>query len=373
MIQVGIFGSDSIYVTEMVQNLSSVCRITLVSRKVTEKSFEGDYELVSLPKIPSGKMFLFPFSACSKIKKLNKYVDVYAVHYLDIVWATLISLNILKKPMVYFVYGSDVNNNFGKFHTHLLKKSLQKFDLIFVEVPSNKQLLIEKYGVDPKKITPEPLWWNLNPCFKRNASDVAKRELRNKWNITKKYVIFSPRTCKTIYQHDILIKAVGELNSELRDNIEIVVTKTSNADDVEECIEYLNQTASDADVTLNVISKRLSSNEMAEVYNISHINVNIPNNDFFGRSIMEGAVCGSVPLLNEEIESYHEHMVHGKNCIMTKPTVNDVALSVAEILQNYDSYNEIFFKENFGLFSKYQEVEKTVTSLVSIMTNIAGK
>ncbi|NJE27106.1 hypothetical protein E3E22_10890, partial [Thermococcus sp. MV5] len=57
---------------------------------------------------------------------------------------------------------------------------------------------------------------------------------------------------------------------------------------------------------------------MARLFLISDFNVNIPFDDQFGMSIMEGALLCSVPVLNKHIRSYRELMGQ-KNAIFIDP------------------------------------------------------
>lgn len=57
---------------------------------------------------------------------------------------------------------------------------------------------------------------------------------------------------------------------------------------------------------------------MARMFLLSDFNVNIPMDDQFGMSIMEGALLCSVPVLNKNIWSYYDIMSY-KNAIFVDP------------------------------------------------------
>ncbi|WP_269849861.1 glycosyltransferase [Methanosarcina horonobensis] len=157
-----------------------------------------------------------------------------------------------------------------------------------------------------------------------------------------KYVIFSPRTADGLYNHHILVKAVSFLEDDLKKDIQIVITGYTGAGNR----DYLNrliEIGKENNVCMVNLDKFLTPQEMAEIYNISSINVNIPKHDQLARSIMEGCLCGCIPLLNVEIPAYHDLFKNEENCVFVEPEPEAVATKIEWILKNGDKLEEHFF------------------------------
>ena len=260
--------------------------------------------------------------------KYDRKCDCHLVHYLSLPYALAIALLPLRKPIVYCVYGSDVRTPEG-WNKKIVKKALRRANAIFCLAQSfYRKHIVSKYGIDEKKIIPI-LWYPVNPCFKRFDYRTIDN-LRKKWNLTKEYVVFSPRATKEFYNQHLLIEGVGLLNDELKKKSQVVLTGLGDPEYRRSLIE-MGKTKGAEIVDLGRI---LTPEEMAEMYNISVITPNISKGDDLGRSTFEAVMCGSILLLNKNSGPYREVFRDGKYCRFVELSAEDIARSIEHILNN---------------------------------------
>jgi hypothetical protein len=294
-------------------------------------------------------------------KNRNKY-DGFIFYYMQEYFYALLILNIIKKATYYFPFGSDLHKSgVNKF---LMKKSLKNFNNIFVELETQKQYIIDNYKVPKKKIETSFVIFNVDSCFYRFEEE-QKVKLREKWGISKKYIAISPRTLKDHYNHHKVIEGIGKLKYEIRNNLELVIIGNGQNDYLQKLLDLAKQ----LNVHIKHINKYVSAEEMAEIQNISDININIPAHDQFGHSIIEGCLCGSVPLLSSKISNYHEFMKENTNCIYTNELPHDLALRIEQIISNFPTIKDKFYKENIIKLSIFTNREKNSEKLVNYLIN----
>ncbi len=102
---------------------------------------------------------------------------------------------------------------------------------------------------------------------------------------------------------------------------------------------------------------------MAEIYNVSVLNVNIPIHDQFGRSVMEGCLCGTISLLNYNVPAYHDFLKENENCFFVDTYPKLIAEKVSFILNNHEKYSNLFYQSNCEIFEKYQDVSNIYKNL----------
>jgi len=362
----GVLGSNNIFVRETTIEFSDFYQIyAIILGKNTDKCNIILNDRINLTSINSRSLFSLlklPFA----IKRTSGFVDVFLVHYMNLYFALLILFGIIDKPITYFCYGGDVHKT--KIENLFLKKAFEKVDLIFVELPSQREHLHNSFGIPYDKLESSKMVFPLSPSFKR-YNDSQKQEIRKKWKLFKKYVIFSPRTVDKRYNHHILLKAINLLDDSLKRNIQIVFTGFGNRGYLSQLIEIGEKSNLDV-VNLDTF---LTPQEMAEIYNISLINVNIPINDQFGRSIMEGCLCGCIPLLNIDIPTYHDILKDSENCFFVKPEPEAIAAKIEWILKDQEYFKESFYTKNAKLFLKYQNTKQIYYELTATIEKMVCK
>jgi glycosyltransferase involved in cell wall biosynthesis len=240
--------------------------------------------------------------------------------------------------------------------------------IVFVEQNEEKLFIQNEFQIPDNKIDSSIVIWNINKCFKifpEQDLDLIK----NKWNIKKRYIIFSPRTLSEFYNHHILLEGINQLDEKWKRDIQVIAVGI----DEESYIHNLLDLASKYKIELTIINKYLSPMEMAELYNLSHLNVNIPKHDLFGMCIQEGCLCGSIPLLNIDIPTYHEYMKDKINCFYVKLDSTDIAEKIENILNRCHHLKATISKNNVNLFIHRQNSEENSEILVQRLNVLIGE
>jgi glycosyltransferase involved in cell wall biosynthesis len=296
--------------------------LELLSRKITVEIYDK-------------KNFINRLKVLKRIKQVNKKVDGFIIHYLSSYIMFIVNFFTSKKN-IYFSYGSDIHIKGIK--SIFLKKTLKKINYIFCNTESDKKLFIEKYDVIENKICKQ-LWCPIdNNIF--NKKD--KNSLKKKWNIDKQYVIFLPRCNTPFYNNLTYIQALKNLDSEIKNNLKILLINWGNNNYIHE-IEKL---AKKIDIDLTIFNY-LTSEEISEIYCISDMTVNIPENDNLGGSNIESILCGTPVLLNDEIDTYKELYINNKYCLYVSPKDDaDIIQKTTTLIKN----REIFIDDQYQTF-----------------------
>lgn len=362
--RLGVLGSNNIYVRETTSGISDFTYINAIILKQKEEqcninsvnrinlTYVNSKSLISLLKLP----FI--------IKRTDRLVDGFIVHYMNLYFALLIASGmIINKPITYLCYGGDVRKS--KIRNWCVKKALEKVDLIFVEAPSQKEYLHDSFSIPYKKLESSKVVFPLDPSFKV-CDNSLKEIIRKKWGLLKKYIIFSPRTVDDHYNHHILIRAINCLEDNLKKDIQIVFTGFGDKNYLNELIDYGNANK------LNIINlgKFLTPQEMSEIYNVSIINVNIPKHDQLGRSVIEGCLCGCISLLTVRVPAYHDFFNDNDNCVFVEPESRAIAAKLKWILENQHELRDHFYEKNVQMFLKYQNTKQIYCDLISTIESI---
>ena len=324
--------------------------------KIIEKD---DVEITYVNKKSFMSLLKLPFI----IKKTEENIDAFIIHYLNPYFAFLVAFGIFKKPIAYFCYGGDVRKS--GIRRWLVDKALKNIDLIFVELEVQKDYIHNEYNVSNNIIKSDVIIFSLNETFKKFSLEFTPK-IREKWGLFKKYIIFSPRTLTEVYNHRLLIEGINLLDESLKNELQIVITGCGD----QKYIEDLLLLAKTYNIDIINMQRKLIPQEMAEIFNISLINVNIPKHDQFGMSIIEGCICGSIPLLNDEIPNYHEWMEHKNNCVFVRQQPDDIAAKIKYIINNSDNIKEMFYLVNMKIFGKRIKTDENTQKLVNDLTNI---
>ena len=352
--RLGILASNNFFVEDTTNALSEYFYIRgiILKGKNDECRINRNHKikLIFIKKKSVIDLLKFPLH----IIKVEKEVEGFIVHYMNPYFAILLALGIIKKPMIYFCYGGDVHKT--GIRKWLVKKALKKVDLIFVESKSEQEHIHKGYGIKKEKIK-SIIWWSIGKSFKKYDNELIE-QLIKKWDLTKEYVIFSPRNTIEFYNHHLLIDGLGLLDNDLKRKIQVVVTGYGDREYGEKLIGLGKK----KDIEVINLGKILTPEEMAEIYNISLINANIPKNDGVARSIIEGAMCDSIPLLNNNITAYNDFFENKKNCIFVEPTPSSIAEGIKYVLDNPKIGNKVY-NNNLNMISTYFNWDKNSESI----------
>jgi len=365
--RLGVLGVKNIFVEETTIILSNYFDLKPILLKNNNEKCNINAKCKNDIKYVNKKSIISLLKLPFIIRSTEKDVDGFLVHYLNPYFAFLIGFGLFKKPIAYFSYGEDIRQT--GIRGWLVKKALQNINLILVDNIKAQGLFIhDKYKIPFNKIVSNIKLFQTNKSFKKHSCESILSN-RKEWNLSKKYIIFSPRTLIKYYNHHLLIEGLNLLDESLKNQLQIVITGVGD----QKYIENLLMLAKRYNLDLLNMERKLNPQEMAEIYNISLINVNIPNQDQFGRSIIEGCFCGSIPLLNSEIPNYYEHMEDGKNCIFVDPFPNDIAAKIKYIIDNSDIIKEMFYINNLDVFKKCMKTDENTQELVTVLASIIKK
>ena len=357
--------THNLYVPYVTRELNRVCDVCLILRKSKNEKVGNIYRNIKFHSF-NKKSIVGHIKIIKSIKKVETNTDIFLIHYLNPYFALLLSLNIFKKPVAWLCYGSDIENrNLQKW---IVKRALKKIDLIVVESSTQKRKIVTEYGIHPSKIR-NMIWWSIDDvfwhCFEKNKD---KKVLREKWGIEGKYVIFSPRALKPLYNHDILLRAIGMMKN--KKDIHVVLSgRRVN----KKYKDKLKKIVREEKLNVLFLNRTLTPSEMAELYSLSLINVNIPKHDGVARSIVEGMLCGSIPLLNSRIDVYREFFNY-KSVVFVDPIPNRVAYGIDYVINNiYNTNNYKTFKKiNINIVSKNFDWKRNMSILYEEISKISG-
>lgn len=182
--------------------------------------------------------------------------------------------------------------------------------------------------------------------------------------LPNRILIFSPRALDSFYNHDILIDIVSM--SKFKNSIVLLFINSSGSNT--RYLKYLMSKARKSNVKTLIINRFLSADEMARLFSISELNVNIPVDDQFGMSIMEGALMGSVPILNRHIKSYHE-IIGLKNAIYIDPYSIKEASEILDCIITNKKLHKKICKINRKIFKNRGE-SRILENLMELISKV---
>jgi len=365
--RIAVIGVYNVFVNDSVQELSEFSHIDAYILKGENddlSTFDAleNVQIHAFNKKSPIDLIKFILSA----RQGQTETDIRIFHYLNPFFLTLLAIDTFRKPIVHFCYGGDIKK--GGFRKLLLRRALNNMSLIFSEQDAERRYLQSEYQIPNDKIESSLIIWNVNSCFKAFPYDEVK-SLRQKWGLSGRHIIFSPRNLDEHYNHHLLLEAINLLDEEKKRDIEVVITGVGDSKYIERLLSFAQR----SQIQIKNLDKFLIPQEMAEIFNISHINANIPKHDQFGRSIIEGSLCGSIPLLNIDIPTYHDEVKDKVNCIYTQAESKDIAEKIVYILENYERIKTITFKNNVSLFRKRQDIKGNTALLVERLKELATK
>lgn len=354
-------GSHNFYTVDLVNELSveydTIALILKDPVKDISKYYNSNVDLIEINK----KSVLDLLALVKVIKQIETKVDCFIFHYLNPYFALILALGIINKPIAYFCYGGDIHKS--GLRKLLLKKGLHNINMAFSESKMDTNNLMKLFKLNKEKIC-TVIWYPLDEKFKPESMPNID-DIRLRWGITKDFIIFSPRNLSSHYNHDLLLK--GIIESGHSDKIQVIFTglKGNNP----EYPTMLRKFANDNNIDAIFLDRVLNPQEMYELYTASLINVNIPKNDGVPRSIFEGILCGSIPLLSSDVEVYHEFFEDVTNCIFVKSNPSSIAEGIRTVINNPHLTHNIK-NNNLKIISEYFDWNKNIKIIFKTLESI---
>ncbi len=330
-----LWGSTSIYFKEHIKALNEFDIIS-ISMITDEDNFPYNIRLTNNSSFITRRINLLKIMYL--FLKYDKICSCHIIHGLKHEYALAIAFLPLKKPIIYISYGSDVRKPVGyrmpeSYLRWVTKKALENTDVIISYTKSfYKKYIVEKYGIDESKIM--QLWaFQIDPVFRKMNNDEIER-LREKWHISKKYVIFSPRSTKEMYNHHLMIDAISMLEEKV--DIQFIITGFGDR----AYRERLMRLGKEKNVNIINLGRVLKPEEMAELYNIAIITPNIPVVEDLGRSPFEAVLCNSILLLNKDSRPQREVFRDGKYCKFVNLDAKEIADAIQYIINHIDKFRD---------------------------------
>jgi len=233
-----------------------------------------------------------------KINHLVKNIQPDIVHGQDLVfggiWAYLTGFH----PLVATTWGSDIMNyeKFIRPEQYLIRKTLKNADLVTVSSAALENQA-QKIGMPRQKAQLVHFGIDLNIFKKQNLKKIKSKL---KINPAEK-IIFCPRSIAPVYNTDILIEALAELNHSGKYKL-ILLEQNAN----EDCLIKIEKLIIKYNLVDDVVFlPRLQPEEMAEYYNSADAVATISSSDGCARSFLEAMaveckiVASDLPYIKE--------------------------------------------------------------------------
>ena len=369
--KVCLWCTSSINSADFIEKYHDEFDIISVAIDAQENKFRYDYtHIIRIPKFIRMKVFKYIYSIFTLpkiiylMKKYDRIVGCHVVHYLSELFAISILVANPKKPIVYFTYGSD-------YRYPLLRSVVKniintKITTIFSGSPIVKKELRRLYDTESPKID-TTLTIGVDKGIFRKYSLIEKIFVKKKYKLLDNIVLFYPRKISIFYNHHIVLKAINLLEENLRKKVKLILIEYGDID----YINYINNTIKKLDLECNIIifKKRLSKKEMAEVYNIADITLSVPANDGIGRSNIEAVLCGSILLLNANVNNYRVVFRDGKYCKYTNLTPSSIAKSIESIIANLESLKDEKERIRISKFVDWEKNKKLIANRIKSIIN----
>ncbi|ASJ11446.1 hypothetical protein A3L14_00450 [Thermococcus thioreducens] len=332
-IRICMWGTKGPFFDNHIRLLESIESITILSIGSWHRTKSYDIIAFNNAESPIEKIFEIlkrPFRVILLFSKLDKWCDVHIVHYMNLWYLLSLFVVPLKKPVIYIPYGTDWrygNKNRGRINyiRKLIFKYVvhKKIDLVVLEFHFNLRRFAEILELrDIEKLSLYTIFPVRNSFYKPTDYPIKKS--------SSCFLIFSPRALRPFYNHDILIDIISM--SKFRNSIVLLFINSFGHNN--KYVENIASKAKNLNIKVSIINRFLSADEMARLFSISEFNVNIPVDDQFGMSIMEGALLCSIPILNKHVKSYRELMGQ-KNAIFIDPySIEEASKLIDSILAN---------------------------------------
>lgn len=273
-------------------------------------------------------------------------------------------------PFIVSVYGSDVlketKESFIK--KMIVRYTLKKADIVIPTAKFMVPYLTNEFALSKDKIIRIP--WGIDLKIFHRGYEKEVEKLRKKLKIGgKKWVVLSPRGMRPNYSNNHLImEAIPLVIKKHPNTIFIFLRGNASASFEEEMKKKVSKLGIDSNVRF--ISSFLSPPEMAIYYNMSDIILSLPYTDQFAFTIMEGMVCGSIPIVSN-IDVYKQYLTDGKNAFYVDPDdPKELAEKIIyciehpEIKESFYKINRTIIEENENWDKNTKKMEKLYEKLV---------
>lgn len=276
--------AESIHTRRWVSFFSQKYEVFLIDTSTEDIIMENVkiFKIESGPSIvPRGVYVLW------RMRKILNEISPDFLHIHFFGWRGVLACFSTNIPIIVTAWGSDIFLTLrdGNFFQKMLKRiALQRVRVVTAD---SEDLLRAAISLGARKDAGRIIQFGVDTNVFHAGYNVEG--LKTKLGIQTKYVIFSPRGFKNLYNTDIIVKAFATV-AQRRDDVTLLlggfVSDTALRRYVEELVDNFNLRAR------VIFAEGIDHKEMPLYYNLSDVVVSVPSTDGTPVSLLEAMSCG---------------------------------------------------------------------------------
>lgn len=281
-----------------------------------------------------------------EIKKITKKINPDIVHGHESAEYGKLTADIGDYKKILTVWGSDVFRFpwVSKTVYKKVKYSLENVDIVHVTNSYSKDFIIEKFGVDEKfKIIPPGIDFKI--FNKKTRNDCIKNKISKKLKIhDDDLILLYPKGFrdKNKQNYITLLEGFSKLSSK-NNELKLILISYGFNSGIKEIEKIIKKNKLENRVYIE--KDFVSMDEMAQIYNMSHLCFVTEDTDQLSLAIIEAMACECIPVLSD-IPAYKIVFKEYENCLyINQKDVN----SYIDIIEKFKKENKKIIKNNIKL------------------------
>jgi glycosyltransferase involved in cell wall biosynthesis len=274
-------------------------------------------------------------------------------------------------PLVVSVWGSDVLIAPQKSKVSRLQASftLKRADCITTTAEFMKRYLVKKFALPQDKIVRVPWGIDLEIFHLGYAEEamILRKSLGVKANAP---IVLSNRNMAPQYEIESIIDAIPYVLKEHPNAVFIFIRGYGYP----EFEEKMKRKAQQLKVYSNTffIPRTIPPIEMAVYLNMAEMIVSIPKCGQFGASILEGMICGAVPIVSN-ISVHREVLIDGKNgYLVNSDNPKHIAEVIIDCIKN-PRIKQQFYNRNKEIIEQEWDWKRNAERMVEVYDELARR
>lgn len=275
------------------------------------------------------------------------------------------------RPFVLSAWGSDVlaMPKSSRIMRYKVLLALKKATIVTTAAEFMGDYLTDEFGIPKSKIV--RILWGINlKVFYRGYEEEARKLKYNLGIGGASPIITSNRNMAPNYKIQKIVDAIPSVVKKCPNTIFLFIRGYGT----EEFEKEMKARAEELKIVSNVrfVPKVLTPEEMAIYLNMSYALVSIPESDQFGSSILEGMICGVIPIVGE-LEGYHQYLTNGKNAIFVH---SDDSQQLAEKIiycVEHPELKEKFYEINRRIIEEKEDWDKNAPKMEELYSKLLAR
>ncbi|MHA1743089.1 MAG: glycosyltransferase family 4 protein [Candidatus Heimdallarchaeota archaeon] len=260
-------------------------------------------------------------------------------------------------PHIAVVYGSDVFRK-GFFLKLINRRVLRNADKIFVSAEHTRNFLHENYPLAKSKILTKS--WGINTKLftpEIRESRNFKTKILDELNLEPagKYLL-SPRLIGSVYNHEQILDAFALISRDYPE-YKLIMMHYNIAAAADKYYNQLKEKVRQLQLTDKIVwsGRYLSSEEMADLYSLAEVIINVPKYDQLASTLLEGLSCGCFSIVSN-LPPYYEVVRDGWNgFILPVITSKSIYKAFVKFVQKKNEYQHNALIGGKEILEKYRE------------------